>query len=66
MSPALARELRDIGSNGIPLSVRVGTGECVTVFLPRILSNCRQEQHLCYVRDRRAISTVYEKRNLDV
>jgi hypothetical protein len=29
-----------------------------------VLSNCRQERHLCYVWDGKAISSVYEKRTL--
>ncbi len=33
-----------------------------TAFKPRLLSNCRQERHLCYVWDGGAIATIYEKR----
>jgi hypothetical protein len=33
------------------------------LLVPLILSNCRQERHLCYVWDGRAISTIYEKMN---
>lgn len=67
MSQSLARDLRAAGSDGILYgSVRDERGECVAVFRPRLLSNCRQERHLCYVWDGRAISTVYEKRNLEV
>ncbi|RIV84842.1 RES domain-containing protein [Aurantiacibacter xanthus] len=67
MSQALARDLRGAGSDGILYgSVRDESGECVAVFRPRLLSNCRQERHLCYVWDGRVISTVYEKRNLEV
>ena len=66
-SQALARDLRGAASDGILYgSVRDEGGECVAVFRPRLLSNCRQERHLCYVWDGRAISTVYEKRNLEV
>lgn len=62
----LARTLRNEGSNGIAYdSVRRAGGECVAVFRPRLLSNARQERHLCYVWDGRQIATVYEKRALD-
>ena len=61
-----ARKLRDRGSDGIVYeSVRDPGGECAAVFRPRLLSNCRQERHLCYVWDGRAITIVYEKRMLD-
>ena len=59
----LARKLRDAGSNGIAYdSVRQAGGQCAAVFRPRLLSNCRQERHLCYVWDGTTIHTVYEKR----
>jgi hypothetical protein len=62
----LARTLRKEGSNGIGYdSVRRDGGECVGVFRPRLLSNARQERHLCYVWDGRQIATVYEKRELN-
>lgn len=62
-SQALARKLRGQGSDGIAYqSVRDAGGECAAVFRPRLLSHCRQERHLCYVWDGRAISTVYEKK----
>lgn len=63
MSQELAARLRDGGSNGIAyLSVRHEGGECVAVFRPRLLSNCRQERHLCYVWDGQTVATIYEKR----
>lgn len=63
---ALAARLRAEGSNGIVYwSVREDAGECTAVFRPRLLSNCRQERHLCYVWDGVAISTIYEKRALE-
>ncbi|WP_030538610.1 RES family NAD+ phosphorylase [Sphingobium sp. DC-2] len=68
MSQELGRSLRYAGSDGIVyMSVRdeSGEGECAAVFRPRLLSNCRQERHLCYVWDGRAIATVYEKKSLD-
>lgn len=62
-SQAFAADLRAAGSNGIVYqSVRFDGGECVAVFRPRLLGNCRQERHLCYVWDGQAITTVYEKR----
>ena len=58
----LARRLRDDGSSGIVYdSVRHAGGECAAVFRPRLLSNCRQERHLCYVWDGKRIATIYEK-----
>lgn len=61
----LAKTLRKEGSNGIAYdSVRREGGACVAVFRPRLLSNGRQERHLCYVWDGSRISSVYEKREL--
>ncbi|UNK79779.1 RES family NAD+ phosphorylase [Sphingopyxis granuli] len=66
MSQELGRSLRDAGSDGIVyMSVRDEGGECAAVFRPRLLLNCRQERHLCYVWDGRAIATIYEKKSLD-
>ena len=60
----LAASLRKAGSDGIVYqSVRHDSGECAAVFRPRLLSNCRQERHLCYVWDGKKIASVYEKRN---
>ena len=60
---ALAVRLRAEGSSGIVYdSVRDTEGVCAAVFRPRCLSNPRQERHLCYVWDGRAITMVYEKR----
>lgn len=62
----LAAELRDTGADGIRyLSVRHPGGECAAAFRPRLLSNCRQERHLCYVWDGTTIKTVYEKKSLE-
>ena len=59
----LARTLRKSGSNGIAYdSVRRAGGECVAVFRPPLLSNARQERHLCYVWNGRQIAVIYEKR----
>src|SRR6218665_3190781 len=61
-SQQLGRELRDVGSDGIVYqSVRHEGGECAAIFRPRLLSNCRQERHLCYIWDGTVITTVYEK-----
>lgn len=63
-SQQLAAELRGAGADGIVYrSVRNEGGECAAVFRPRLLSNCRQERHLCYVWNGEAITTVYEKRD---
>lgn len=62
---ALATTLRASGSNGIAYtSVRRREGECVGVFRPRLLTNCRQERHLCYVWDGCAIRAIYQKISL--
>ena len=61
----LARTLREAGSNGIAFdSVRRTGGECVAVFRPPLLSNARQERHLCYVWNGQRVETVYEKREI--
>ncbi|QRM35874.1 RES family NAD+ phosphorylase [Microvirga sp. VF16] len=66
-SQALAIEIRNSGSSGLAYdSVRKPGGECVAIFKPRVLSNCRQERHLTYVWDGSSISTVYEKRDLSL
>src|SRR5687768_16700070 len=66
-SQALAIEIRTSGSSGLAYdSVRNTDGECVAIFKPRVLSNCRQERHLTYVWDGSSISTVYEKRDLNL
>lgn len=65
MSQELAARLRAEGSDGIIYqSVRDEGGECVGVFRPRLLTNCRQERHLCYVWDGRTISMIYEKKEI--
>ena len=62
----LGRTLRKAGSNGIAYdSVRRIGGECAAVFRPPLLSNARQERHLCCIWDGRQIATVYEKREFD-
>jgi hypothetical protein len=59
----LAVRLRAEGSSGVVYdSIRHTDGTCAAVFRPRCLTNPRQERHLCYVWDGRAIGMVYEKR----
>ena len=66
VSQELALQLRENGSIGIVYkSVRDESGECTAVFRPRLLSNCRQERHLCYVWDGKTISAIYEKRSFE-
>ena len=63
---ALGRALKAINSWGIAYdSVRHKGGVCVGVFRPRILSNCIQGPHFCYVWDGAQIKTVYEKKIYD-
>ena len=62
---ALARTLRASGADAIAYdSVRNAGGECAAVLRPRLLSNCRQAEHLCYVWDGTRIAEIYEKRSL--
>ena len=62
----LAKTLRKHGANGIAYdSLRWNDGECVAVFRSRLLSNGRQERHLCYVWNGQRIEAVYEKRTLE-
>lgn len=61
----LALSLRKAASNGIAYdSVRRPGEECVAIFRPPLLSNAKQERHLCYVWDGKRVATVYEKRQL--
>ena len=60
---ALARTLRAERSWGVAFqSVRHDGGECVAIWRPRALSDCRQGAHLAYVWNGREIVDVYEKR----
>lgn len=62
-SQRLGRELRGQGAWGVIYdSVRRQGGQCVGVFRPRALSNCRQGLHLVYAWNGSRIDTVYEKR----
>lgn len=61
---SLAIELRKVGSDGIVYqSVRHDAGECAALFRPKLLSNCRQERHLCYVWDGSEVVAIYEKQH---
>lgn len=63
----LARRLRAAGAGGIVYhSVRHETGLCAAVFRPKLLSNGRQERHLCYRWDGQRISDIYEKSRLSI
>ena len=62
----LGKTLRKAGSDGIVYdSVRWMGGECAAMFRPSLLSNARQERHLCYIWDGEQIAAVYEKRELN-
>lgn len=63
---ALASRLREGGSNGVVYdSVRHDGGQCVAVFRPRTLSNCRPAEHLGYAWDGSEITSVYRKSLLE-
>jgi len=65
-SQKFASALRLSGSNGIAYdSVRHATGECLAVFRPRLVQNCRQGTHLRYIWDGERISQVYALRLID-
>ena len=67
LSQEFAGGLRAAASHGIAYdSVRHAGGECAAIFRPRLLSNCRQERHLCYVWDGERIADVYEKKALEL
>jgi hypothetical protein len=58
-SVALARTLREAGSNGIVYdSVRHAGGECAALFYPDLLAPCVQSEHLVYRWDGRRIAMV--------
>lgn len=64
-SQAYAAKLHAAGSAGIVYdSVRDRGGECVAVFIPRLLGNARQGAHYCYVWDGERISDYYVKSGL--
>jgi hypothetical protein len=58
-SQALARHLRDAGSDGIAYpSVRHSSGECVALFYPDCASNALQGRHLDYHWDGQRVDLV--------
>jgi hypothetical protein len=67
VSRLFARKLREQeNSNGIVYpSVRSSGGECVAVFLPRLVSECRRTRHLAYVWNGSSIRDVYEMSAVD-
>jgi RES domain len=65
-SQKLARGLKLAGSNGVVFdSVRHSGGECLAVYRPRLVQNCRQGTHLRYVWDGQRISQVYSLRAIE-
>jgi RES domain-containing protein len=59
---ALARSLRNDGSNGLVYdSVRDPGGECAAIFRPNLLSPVVQGKHFCYVWDGSGITDIYIK-----
>ena len=60
VSQKLGRELKAAGSNGIVFdSVRHDGGQCIAVYRPRLIQNCRQGTHLRYVWNGERISEIY-------
>jgi len=65
-SQKLARSLKLAGSNGVVFdSVRHSGGQCLAVYRPRLVQNCRQGTHLRYVWDGERISQVYALRAIE-
>jgi len=65
-SQKLARSLKLAGSNGVVFdSVRHSGGQCLAVYRPRLVLNCRQGTHLRYVWDGERITQVYALRVMD-
>jgi RES domain len=65
-SQKLARLLKRAGSNGVVYdSVRHAGGQCLAVYRPRLVQNCRQGTHLRYVWDGERISQVYALRVME-
>ncbi len=61
-SQAFAATQREQSANGVVYpSVRDAAGECVAIWRPRLVSNCRQASHLTYVWDGTRITSVFEK-----
>ena len=65
-SQKLARSLKLAGSNGVVFdSVRHSGGQCLAVYRPRLVQNCRQGTHLRYVWDGERIGQVYALRAIE-
>jgi hypothetical protein len=65
VSQAAGARLRAAGSDGVVYdSVRDPGGQCVGIFRPRRVRDCRATLHLTYVWDGAGIAAVYEKRLL--
>jgi len=61
-SQAFGRARRAEGAGGIVYdSVRRREGQCVAIFRPRLVKDCRQGAHVCLVWDGRAVTGWYEK-----
>jgi hypothetical protein len=66
-SQAFAAQRRAQGSHGIVWdSVRHEGGHCVALFIAKLLNDCKQGAHFCYVWDGTRIVTVYQKSGLRV
>jgi hypothetical protein len=66
-SQKFARGLKLAGSNGVAYdSVRHAGGQCLAIYRPRLIQNCRQGAHLRYVWDGTRISHVYTLRLMDL
>ena len=65
-SQKFARSLKLAGSNGVVFdSVRHSGGQCLAVYRPRLVQNCRQGTHLRYVWDGERITQVYALRVME-
>ena len=65
-SQKLARSLKLAGSNGVVFdSVRHTGGQCLAIYRPRLVQNCRQGTHLRYVWDGERITQVYALRAIE-
>jgi hypothetical protein len=64
-SQALGTRLRRSGSDGLVWdSVREAGGQCMAVFRPTRIRNCRSTRHVTFVWDGQRVSHTYEKRAL--
>ena len=58
---SLGIKLRNLGSYGLIFESKApSNGQCVAVFRPPIISNCRQERHFGYVWNGHSISEIIE------